>query len=118
MTSLCTAPDNRKLLIGTQFGIVCLNRSGDVIWSFSTNHIVCSVDSRRGLIYGVVEAEKRVMILDQNGNQLVENLFPAGCTVSRPARVSVGKSTMIVREFSDHEKSGLKSMVHVLTLSF
>lgn len=118
MTSICTAPDSRKLLIGTESGVVCMSRNGDIIWTFPTVHTVSSVDSRRGLIFAAIEREKRVFILDQHGNLMVENVFPAGCTISCPSRVSVGKSCLIVREFVDHDVKGLKSMVHVFTLSF
>ncbi|KAL4238076.1 hypothetical protein ACF0H5_002788 [Mactra antiquata] len=118
MTSICTAPDNRKLIIGVSAGIVCMNRNGDIIWTVSTSSPVMSVDSRRSLIYAAVEGEKRVFITDAHGNTMVDNVFPAGCTISRPSRVSVGKSSLIVREFTDHDLQGLKSMVHVFNLSF
>ncbi|WAR19594.1 hypothetical protein MAR_001432 [Mya arenaria] len=118
MNAICTAPENRKILIGAQSGVVCLSRDGDIIWSYQTSHSVCSVDSRRGLIYAVVEKEKRVFILDQHGNSMVDTIFPTGCTVTRPSRVSVGKTSLIVREFVDNDQHGLKSMVHVFNLSF
>ena len=95
-----------------------MNRTGDIVWTFPTCNAVCSVDSRRGLIYVVVEEDKRVIILEQNGNQLIDNLLPVGCPVSRPSRVSVGKSSMIVREYSTREQYRLKSIVHVFNLSF
>lgn len=118
MYSISTAPDSRKLLIGTEAGLVCLSRNGDIIWTLPTNNVVCSVDSRRGLVYAAIEKEKRVFVVDQHGNMLVENVFPGGCTISRPSKVSVGKSSLIVREFTDHDTNGLKSMVHVFSLSF
>jgi len=118
MNAICTAPENRKLILGTQSGVVCISRNGDIIWTFGTGHGVASVDSRRGLVYAAVEEEKRVLILDQHGQPLVQNVFPAGCTISAPSRVAVGKACLIVREFVHHDQQGLKSMVHVFTLSF
>lgn len=118
MTSICTAPDSRKLIVGAEGGVVCMSTSGDIIWTYPTGQSVASVDSCRGLVYAAIERDKRVLILDQHGNMMVENIFPAGCTIARPTRVSVGKSSLIVREFIDNEKQGLKSMVHVFSLSF
>ncbi|XP_045162371.2 uncharacterized protein LOC123527145 [Mercenaria mercenaria] len=118
MNSICTAPDSRKLLIGTEAGVASMSRSGDIIWTVPTQNLVCSVDSRRGLVYAAIEKEKRVFILDQHGNMMVENIFPPASTVSKPSRVAVGKSSLIVREFTDNDQHGLKSMVHVFSLSF
>ena len=117
MTSICTAPDNRKLLIGTEAGVACLNRNGDIIWTLPMQGVVCSVDSRRGLIYAAMEKEKRVFVIDQHGNMMVENIFPPASSIIKPSRVSVGKSSLIVREYTDTD-TGIKSMVHVFSLSF
>ena len=115
---LCTAPDPRKLLVGAETGVVCLSRNGDIIWSYVTNNPVNSIDSKRALVFVTIEKESRVAVFDQHGNILVDNIFPSGCTISRPSRISIGKSAMLVREFIDHDQHGLKSMVHVFTLSF
>ena len=114
ITSICTASDNRKVIVGAEYGVVCLGRNGEVIWNHHCN-FVSSVDVRKGLVFVAIEAEKRVLIVDQNGTDLVDNIIPEGCKYIQPSRISVGKSSMIVREFSRRE---MKSMVHVLNLSF
>ena len=114
ITSICTASDNRKVIVGAESGIVCLGRNGEVIWTHHCN-FVSSVDVRRGLVFIAIEAEKRVMIVDQHGTELVDNIIPVDCKFIQPSRISVGKTSMIVREFSRRE---MKSMVHVLNLSF
>lgn len=114
ITSICTASDNRKILVGAEYGVVCLGRNGEVIWNYHCN-FVSSVDVRRGFVFVAIEAEKRILILDQHGMELIDNIIPAGCNHIQPSRISVGKSSMIVREFSRRE---MKSMVHVLNLSF
>lgn len=114
ITSICTGSDNRKVLVGAENGVVCLGRNGEVIWNYHCN-FVSSVDVRKGLVFIAIEAEKRILIVDQHGTDLVDNIIPAGCKYIQPSRISVGKSSMIVREFSRRE---MKSMVHVLNLSF
>ena len=102
------------MIVAGECGLVCLGRNGEVIWTYHCS-FVSSVDVRRGFVFIAVESQKRVLIVDQHGTELVDNIIPKGCQFFQPSRISVGKTSMILREFSRRE---MKSMVHVFNLSF
>ena len=113
--SMAATSSGKRLIIGAESAVVCVRKTGEIIWTRPVAKFVASVCCDRGLVFICIENERKLMILDESGNHLHENIFPLGCDIARPNRVSVERNLMIVREFSE---SDWKSCVHVFALSF
>ena len=113
--SMAATSSGKRLIIGAESAVVCVRKTGDITWTRPVAKFVASVCCDKGLVFVCIENERKLMILDESGNHLLENIFPLGCNIARPNRVSVERSLMIVREFSE---SDWKSCVHVFALSF
>lgn len=112
--SLAATSDGKRLIIGAESAIVCVRKTGDIVWTRPVVRFVSSVCCDNGLIFVCIENERKLMVLDEGGNSLFENIFPLGCSVVRPNRVSVQHGQMIVREFSETD---WKSTVHVFSVN-
>lgn len=113
--SMAATTSGKRLIIGAESAVVCVKKTGDIIWTRPVAKFVASVCCDRGLVFVCIENERKLMVLDEAGNHLYENIFPLGCNIARPNRVSVERNLMLVREFSE---SDWKSSVHVFALSF
>ena len=113
--SMAATTSGKRLIIGAESAVVCVKKTGDIIWTRPVAKFVASVCCDRGLVFVCIENERKLMVLDELGNHLYENIFPLGCNIARPNRVSVERNLMLVREFSE---SDWKSSVHVFALSF
>lgn len=113
--ALAATSDGKRLIIGAESAVVCVRKTGEIVWTRPVVRFVASVCCKKGLIYVCIENERKVMVLDEGGNNLCENIIPLGCDIVRPNRVSVDKNQMIIREFSEKD---WKSTVHVFSLIF
>ena len=112
---LAATSDGKRLIIGGEAAVICVRKTGEIVWKRPVVRFVASVCCSDGLVYVCIENERKLMVLDEAGNNLCENIIPLGCDIVRPNRVSVDKKQMIVREFSE---SDWKSTVHVFSLVF
>ena len=113
--ALAATSDGKRLIIGAESAVVCVRKTGEIVWTRPVVRFVASVCCDKGLVYVCIENERKLMILDEAGNNLCENIIPLGCDIVRPNRVSVERKQMIVREFSEKD---WKSTVHVFSLVF
>ncbi|KAL4238075.1 Intraflagellar transport protein 80 [Mactra antiquata] len=113
--SLAPTCDGKRLIIGAEAAVVCVRKSGEIVWTHPVVRFVSSICCEKGLVFVCIENEQKLMILDEAGNKLCENIFPLGCNIVRPNRVSVEEDQMIVREFSEKD---WKSTVHVFNLYY
>ena len=111
--ALAATQDGKRLIIGAEAAVVCIKRTGDIIWTHPVVRFVASICCDKGLVFVCIENERKLMVMDEAGNTLYENMFPLSCNIVRPNRVSIEKSKMIVREFSERD---WKSTVHVFSL--
>lgn len=113
--SLAATSDGKRLIIGAESAVVCVRKTGEIVWTRPVVRFVASICCDKGLIFVCIENEQKLMVLDESGNNLCENIFPLGCSIVRPNRVSVEKDQMIVREFSEKD---WRSTVHVFNLFY
>ena len=113
--SMTATSSGKRLIIGAESAVVCIKKTGEIIWTRPVAKFVASVCCDKGMVFVCIENERKLMVLDESGNHLHENIFPLGCNIARPNRVSVERNLMIVREFSE---SDWKSCVHVFALSY
>ena len=113
--SLAATSDGKRLIIGAESAVVCIRKTGDVVWKLPVVRFISSVCCNNGLIFVCIENERRLMILTEGGISLFENIFPLGCSIVRPNRVSVERGQMIVREFTERD---WKSTVHVFSMTY
>lgn len=113
--ALAATSDGKRLIIGAESAVVCIRKTGEIVWTRPVVRFVASVCCDKGLVYVCIEYERKLMVLDETGNNLCENIFPLGCNIVRPNRVSVEGNEMIVREFSEKD---WKSTVHMFSLVF
>ena len=113
--SMSATSSGKRLIIGAESAVVCIKKTGEIIWTRPVAKFVASVCCEKGMVFVCIENERKLMVLDEAGNHLYENIFPLGCNIQRPNRVSVERNLMIVREFSE---SDWRSCVHVFALSY
>ncbi|KAH3857300.1 hypothetical protein DPMN_099906 [Dreissena polymorpha] len=112
--ALAATADGRRLIIGGESAVVCVRKTGEILWTRPVIRFVAGLCCDKGLVFVCIENERKLTILDEAGNNLIENLFPLGCNIVRPNRVSVEHHSVIVREFSEKD---WKSTVHVFTMT-
>lgn len=113
--SLAATSDGKRLIIGAESAVVCVRKTGDVVWTRPVVKFVSCVCCEKGLVYVCIQNERKLMVMDEGGNNLFENILPLGCSIVRPNRVSVEHGQMIVREFSEKD---WKSVVHVFSMTY
>ncbi|KAL3871978.1 hypothetical protein ACJMK2_040192 [Sinanodonta woodiana] len=113
--AMASTSDGKRLIIGAESAIVCIKKSGDVLWTRPITRCVSSISADKGLLFLCFEAESKISIVDESGNMLQENILPLSCTIVRPNRVSVDRNVMVVREFNNVD---WKSFLHLFQLIF
>ncbi|XP_052769170.1 uncharacterized protein LOC128209256 [Mya arenaria] len=111
--ALAATADGKRLIIGGESAVVCVRKTGEITWTRPVIRFVASICCDKGLVFVCIENERKLMVLDEAGNNLCENLFPLGCDIVRPNRVAVEHDQMVVREFNEKD---WKSTVHVFNI--
>ena len=111
--ALAATSDGKRLIIGGEAAVVCVRKTGEIVWVFPVVKFVSGLCCDRGLVFVCIENERKLMVLDERGSRLCENVFPLESDIVRPNRVSIELDRMVVREFSETD---WRSTVHVFNL--